>query len=160
MFSLVEITTENYKPYLEQILEIEKVSFPSPWSMKAFKSEIQNKSACLWVLIEDQILSGYMCFWMFDSEIQLINIAVHPEKRQRGLGEYLLTKMIEDCISKAKHYIWLEVRPSNAAAKRLYQKMGFGEVGRRKRYYSDTNEDAIVMSLALPQSGSLHSVSN
>jgi ribosomal-protein-alanine N-acetyltransferase len=160
MRSLVDITTEIYKPYLEQILEIENVSFPSPWSMKAFKAEIQNPSACLWALIEDKVLSGYICFWMFDSEIQLINIAIHPEKRQQGLGEYLLTKMIEDCISKAKHYIWLEVRPSNAAAKRLYQKMGFEEVGRRKKYYMDTNEDAIVMSLPLSQRGSLRSVSN
>ncbi len=160
MLSLVDITTETYKPYLEQIHEIENVSFPSPWSMKAFKAEIQNPSACLWALIEDEVLSGYICFWMFDSEIQLINIAIHPEKRQQGLGEYLLTKMIEDCISKGKHYIWLEVRPSNAAAKRLYQKMGFEEVGRRKKYYMDTNEDALVMSLLLWQRGSLRSVSN
>jgi ribosomal-protein-alanine N-acetyltransferase len=160
MLSLVEITTETYKPYLEQILEIENVSFPSPWSRKAFKAEIQNPSACLWALIEDEVLAGYICFWKFDSESQLINIAIHPEKRQRGLGEYLLTKMIEDCISKAEHYIWLEVRPSNAAAQRLYRKMGFEEVGRRKRYYTDTNEDAIVMSLPLSQRGSLRSVSN
>jgi ribosomal-protein-alanine N-acetyltransferase len=160
MLSLVDITAETYKHYLDQIIEIENVSFPSPWSMKAFKAEIQNPSACLWALIEDEVLSGYICFWMFDSEIQLINIAIHPEKRQQGFGEYLLTKMIEDCISKAKHYIWLEVRPSNAAAKRLYQKMGFVEVGRRKRYYTDTNEDAIVMSLALSQRRSLRSVSN
>lgn len=160
MLSLVEITTEIYKPYLEQILEIENVSFPSPWSMKAFKAEIQNPSACLWALIEDEVLSGYICFWKFDSESQLINIAIHPERRQQGLGEYLLTEMIEDCISKAKHYVWLEVRPSNAAARRLYRKMGFEEAGRRKRYYTDTNEDAIVMSLPLSQRGSLRSVSN
>jgi ribosomal-protein-alanine N-acetyltransferase len=160
MLSLVEITTETYEPYLEQILEIENVSFPSPWSMKAFKAEIQNPSACLWALIEDEVLSGYICFWKFDSESQLINIAIHPERRQQGLGEYLLTTMIEDCISKAEHYIWLEVRPSNAAARRLYQKMGFEGVGQRKGYYMDTNEDAIVMSLPLSQRGSLRSVSN
>ena len=160
MTDLIDIATENYQPYLEDILKIENLSFKSPWSINAFKTEIKNPIAHLWALIVDDILIGYICFWMFDSEIQLINLAVHPDKRGQGHGHYLVTKMIDASISKGMQYVWLEVRPSNSAAKRLYQKLGFEEVGCRKRYYHDTNEDAMVMSLPLSQSEGLRSISN
>ena len=160
MIRLIEITTENYQDYLDQILQIENVSFTSPWSINAFKAEIKNPSCHLWGLTTGKVLLGYICFWMFDSEIQVINVAVHPKNRRQSLGYYILTKTIEASLSKGIRHIWLEVRPSNLPARKLYEKLGFKKVGRRPRYYTDTNEDAIVMSLALTEKETLRMVSN
>ena len=80
-----------------------------------------------------------------------MNIAVTPSHRRNGLGSYLLIQMINTGISHGMRRAWLEVRPSNRAARRLYEKAGFKEIDRRPRYYNDTNEDAIVMSLSLSQ---------
>ena len=147
MTSLVSVTTENNRFYLPQIHEIEKLSFPSPWSLDALQSEINNPISYLWVFESEKVLSGYICFWMFDKEAQVLSLAVHPRDRGKGFGHYLLKKMIEAAVSKGVRNIWLEVRPSNLAGKRLYQKLGFVEVYRRPRYYSNT-EDAIVMGLS------------
>jgi ribosomal-protein-alanine N-acetyltransferase len=160
MIRLINITKENYQNYLERILEIENLSFPSPWSINAFKAEIRNPSCHLWGLIQGEVLIGYICFWMFDSEIQIVNIAVHPQNRRQKLGHYILTKTIETSLSKGIRHIWLEVRPSNLPAKKLYEKLGFKKVGRRPRYYTDTNEDAIIMSLDLTEKETLRLVSN
>ncbi len=151
MTSLVRINQENYHLYLEQILEIENLSFSSPWSRYAFLEEITNPISHLWGVTEDKVLSGNLCFWMFDREIQLINLAVHPEKRNKGFGHYLLTKMIEECISKGVPNIWLEVRRSNLTAKNLYEMLGFEAVGCRPRYYKDSDEDAIIMAVTLAE---------
>lgn len=149
MTSLVEVTRENCDFYLEGILEIETLSFPSPWSHRSFLQEVKNPISHLWALTVDWAVSGYVCFWMFDSEIQLINIAIHPERRSNGFGYLLLSRMIEKGVSSGMHHVWLEVRLSNLAARKLYEKLGFEGVGRRPRYYRDTNEDALIMSLSL-----------
>ena len=153
MPQILEIGPEDFTVYAEEILAIERVSFPTPWSYNAFKSETQKKVSNLWVLISDGILAGYICFWVMEREIQLINLAVHPEKRGNRFGRFLLTKMIEKGIDQGVNNIWLEVRPSNSWARNLYKKMGFFEIGRRPRYYYETNEDAIMMSLIIPRWG-------
>ena len=160
MNAIETITRENYHIYLDPILEIENSSFPSPWSQSAFIQEIENPISHLWVLLSDGQVVGYICFWLFDREIQLINIAVHPEKRGMGFGYYLMTKMIEAGFSKGSQYIWLEVRISNLTAKGLYQKLGFEEIGRRRGYYRETKEDAIVMVLSLQQREGIRRFSN
>ena len=147
MTSLVAVTTENDRLYLPQIHEIEKLSFPSPWSLNALKSEIKNPISHLWALKREDALSGYICFWMLDKEAQLLSLAVHPRERRKGFGHTLLKKMIETTVSEGIQIVWLEVRPSNLAGIGLYRKTGFKEVCRRPRYYSDTHEDAIVMVL-------------
>ena len=147
MTSLVSVTTENDRFYLHQIHEIEKLSFPSPWSLDALQSEINNPISYLWVFESEKVLSGYICFWMFNKEAQVLSLAVHPRDRGKGFGHYLLKKMIETAVSKGVRNICLEVRPSNLAGNKLYQKLGFVEVYRRPRYYSNT-EDAIVMGLS------------
>ncbi|MGD8985092.1 MAG: ribosomal protein S18-alanine N-acetyltransferase [Desulfobacteraceae bacterium] len=160
MTSLVTITKENFQPFLQEILEIEELSFPSPWSVHALKSEIGNPISHLWAAIMGKVTSGYICFWMFDSEIQLMSVAVHPHDRGKGLGHYLLKEMIETGISKGMRQIWLEVRPSNVVAKELYDRLGFEEAYRRPGYYPDTHEDAIVMSLNLSEKDPHRSISN
>jgi len=160
MTSLVTITKENFQSFLQKILAIEGLSFPSPWSVHALRSEIENPISHFWALIMGKFLSGYICFWMFDREIQLISVAIHPHDRGKGLGHYLLKEMIETGISKGMQQIWLEVRPSNLVAKELYERLGFEEAYRRPRYYPDTHEDAIVMGLNLSKQDPYRSISN
>jgi len=153
MPDLLEIGPDNFPVYAEQILEIERASFPSPWSLNAFRAETEKSISHLWVLSSDGRVSGYICFWILESEIQLINIAVHPERRRSHLGQFLLERMIQEGVSKGVRKIWLEVRRSNSAARNLYSRIGFTEIGIRPKYYSETNEDAVMMSLELPATG-------
>ncbi len=146
MTSLVSVTKENDRLYLPQIHEIEKLSFPSPWSLNSLKSEIENPISHLWVFEREEVLIGYICFWILEKEAQLLSLAVHPRERGKGFGHYLLKKMIERAVIEGVQNIWLEVRPSNLAGKNLYRKLGFKEVYQRPKYYSNS-EDAIVMGL-------------
>jgi ribosomal-protein-alanine N-acetyltransferase len=149
MSSLLEVTGENFPIFQWDILEIERNSFPSPWDLCSFSSEIDRSISHFWALLIDEVLKGYICFWIFANETHLMNIAVHPEWRGKGLGEGLLCKMIEVGISKEAKTAWLEVRPSNLVARSLYEKTGFKEVGFRPRYYKETSEGAVIMSLLL-----------
>jgi ribosomal-protein-alanine N-acetyltransferase len=151
MTSLIAITEKNYPFYIEPIHEIERLSFSCPWSLESFKAEIKNPVSHLWVLRTGGMISTYICFWMIDSEIQVVNFAVHPDLRGRGLGSFLLAQLIRSGISNRVHSVWLEVRQSNDAAKGLYKKLGFREIDRRLGYYPETREDALVMSLNLPK---------
>lgn len=154
MKTLVDITPDNLRRLKKALLAIENASFPSPWSLQAFREEARRPMSFLWGLIEDGSLVGYACFWLLVREIHLMNIAVHPERRGRGLGSYLLSRIMEEGRTRRVETVWLEVRPSNRNAIRLYRKLGFKEIHRRPRYYTDTHEDAIVMSLRLPCGGS------
>jgi len=149
MSCIIPITSENFSRYMDQMLAIERASFPSPWSTQAFREEVSNGASRLWVLVQDGRLKGYVCFWIFAGEIHLMNIAVDPKERGKGLGRKLMTGMINFGRSRGVTRVWLEVRTSNRTARRMYQKSGFRAVGRRPCYYRDTNEDAIVMSLSL-----------
>lgn len=160
MTSVVRLTQANAESYLDGIMEIEKASFLSPWSRNAFVQELKNPVSHLWILLGQEKVEGYVCFWMFDSEIQLINVAVRPEKRGKGFGNHLLRDMIKTAMANGMRQVWLEVRMSNSPARRLYEKLGFVTVGRRPRYYRDTNEDAIVMSLGLSEREEDRRVSN
>jgi ribosomal-protein-alanine N-acetyltransferase len=160
MNAIVPVTRENQDAFLNGILEIENLSFPSPWSSGTFRQEIENPISNLRALITDGSLAGYICFWMFDTEIQLINIAVHPQQRGKGCANRLLAEMVETGVSKAMHQIWLEVRVSNHTAQQLYHRLGFEVVGRRRGYYTDTKEDAMVMTLLLPGKDKHRRVSN
>jgi ribosomal-protein-alanine N-acetyltransferase len=151
MRSLIKISPLVFDRLKGEILEIERASFPSPWSEAAFAEETKNPLSCFWGLELERSLAGYICFWTFSSEIHLLNIAVRPDKRGQGLGEYMLRCMIHSGGLNRVRTIWLEVRPSNRIAARLYAKIGFQEVGRRPRYYADTGEDAMMMALELPQ---------
>lgn len=156
MISIKAVTSENFSHSQGPILEIEKGSFSSPWSLTAFEKEISNPVSQLWVVERDERLVGYICFWLFAGEIHLMNIAVHPSQRGRGFGRLLLVEMIRTGLSRGVDTIWLEVRPSNFVARVLYQKLGFKEIARRRRYYTDTNEDAIVMALSTAPEKSKH----
>ena len=147
MISFVRLTKTNFDFYQEFIMEVEGISFPSPWPLKSFRKEIDNPVSYLYVLLSDDEEVGYICYWEVADESHLMNIAVHPKKRGRGYGRMLLGKMIENGESHSVDKAWLEVRPSNSAAICLYEKSGFKRVAVRRGYYSDTKEDAIIMAL-------------
>ncbi|MCU0596991.1 MAG: ribosomal protein S18-alanine N-acetyltransferase [Desulfobacterota bacterium] len=147
MTSLVQVTVENQEFYLDRILEIERASFSTPWSVNGFLQELENPVAQLWALMSGKALLGYGCFWAVQDEMQVLDLAVHPGFRGQGRGSLLLAKMIDLAGSRGISRIWLEVRASGSSARRLYEKFGFVESGRRKNYYTDPLEDAIVMSL-------------
>lgn len=146
--------------YADQIMKIEKISFPSPWTLGAFETERKNDVSNLWAVVTGSELTGYICFWMFDTECHIINFAIHPKMRGRGLGEYLLASTISKAVDNRLNFIWLEVRPSNLAAIALYTKFSFTETGRRPGYYNETNEDAILMSLDLTEKRNCFDVNN
>jgi ribosomal-protein-alanine N-acetyltransferase len=152
MSPFVRITTQNLLTHLTDILNIEGVSFPSPWGRESFEHEVRNPLSRFWGILSDHGLIAYICFWVAAGEIHLMNIAVHPEMRKRGLGRLLMDKLVQTGVGEGVRKMWLEVRPSNEAARALYSGIGFIEVGRRRRYYTDTGEDAIVMARTLSPS--------
>ncbi len=139
----------DFLSFKDQILEIENSSFPVPWSAKAFEEEINNSISNLWAIILEKRLLAYICFWMFDKEIHILNFAVHAQNRNMGLGKNLLRNVIEAGAADGIENLWLEVRPSNIPALSIYKKFGFIEAGHRKAYYSDNREDAVIMVLNL-----------
>lgn len=135
---------------LEQVLPIERASFPTPWSRDSFLFEIEeNPFAWNLVLREKNRVQAYACLWTVDRELKINNIAVHPAARRRGFGRKLLEAILERARREGCVEASLEVRPSNAAARSLYESLGFRAVGRRKGYYQDTKEDAILMTSKL-----------
>ncbi len=131
---------------LDRILEIEAQSYKTPWSRRAFTSEItENSYAHYFVARHEGKIVGYVGMWVILEEAHITNIAVDPAYRRQRVGQRMLEAMFE----KAKEYgatrMTLEVRVSNYGAQNLYRKLGFVDRGTRKGYYTDTNEDAIIM---------------
>lgn len=135
---------------LDQVLDIERASFPTPWTRAAFCYEIeQNKVARCTVLRGRRGIVGYLCLWEIGHEIHITNLAVHPEWRRRGVARRLLAAALAEGIARGVTLAFLEVRPSNTRALALYESLGFQVIGRRNGYYFDTGEDALVMEARL-----------
>jgi len=149
MKGVSRITPGNAGSHLARILEIEALSFRTPWSAMAFCEEIRNPASRIWGYAEEGRLWGYICCSVSGSDLRIQNVAVHPRRRRRGLGGMLLDQALKAAWVDAMAGVSLEVRVSNRPARRLYNKLGFQEVGRRARYYRDTGEDAILMRLAV-----------
>lgn len=132
---------------LEHVMAIEKVSFPTPWSESAFIHELtRNQRAVYVVCAAGSTVLGYGGMWVFCGEAHITNLAVHPAHRRRGLGMFVFDALVERARAAGCNVVTLEVRESNAAAQNLYRKTGLEAVGRRYGYYTDTREDAIIMS--------------
>lgn len=153
MNGLLRVSKANAPLFLDRILEVEDLCFSSPWPRRAFRAELDNELSRIWACRRAGQIAGYICYWVLPGEIQVLNLAVHPTHRRAGLGSGLLACAVsEGRIGNARE-VWLEVRVGNHPARRLYEKHGFREVGRRRRYYRDTGEDAIVMRLPLSENG-------
>ncbi|ABY91800.1 [SSU ribosomal protein S18P]-alanine acetyltransferase [Thermoanaerobacter thermohydrosulfuricus] len=134
------------KEDVEEVLEIEKLSFSTPWSKEAFISEVTKNSCAKYIVAEvDNKIVGYGGFWVVVDEGHITNIAVHPEYRSKGIGSKIMEGLIDLAKKNGITAMTLEVRESNITAQHLYAKYGFRQLGRRKGYYQDNNEDAIIM---------------
>ncbi|MEW6172671.1 MAG: ribosomal protein S18-alanine N-acetyltransferase [Bacillota bacterium] len=134
--------------HIDEILEIEKVSFPQPWSRETFLFEmVLNQLADYVVALHNDSLVGYGGMWLVLDEAHVTNIAVHPRYRNKGIGGQILRELIRLAAMRGLKKMTLEVRPSNSPARKLYEGFGFVQKGVRKRYYQDNNEDAIIMWL-------------
>jgi ribosomal-protein-alanine N-acetyltransferase len=134
------------------ICEIEKVSFPTPWSRWSFLMELTQRHSHTLVAgpppRQPWRTWGYIVYWVVADEMHILNLAVHPRQRRR-----VLARALNHARSLGAATAWLEVRPSNAPARGLYASFGFKEVGRRPRYYEDTGEDAILLARSWGESG-------
>jgi ribosomal-protein-alanine N-acetyltransferase len=133
---------------LDGVMAIEQESFPTPWSRALFEEEIGRRFSDAIVVVGEPggEVAGYAICWTVGEESHLLNIAVRPEARNRGVGRSLLRECIRRSALAGGRRIYLEVRPSNEPAIRMYRRDGFRFVGVRKGYYTDTGEDAIVLS--------------
>lgn len=154
-----------------EVMQIEKVSFPSPWSAYAYRYELlENKLSHYFVVRQRGMrqppkpgllgrlrrslrareskspILGYGGFWLMAEECHISTIAVHPTCRGRGIGGLLLVAMLDRAIELGAQVATLEVRASNIMAQNLYRKYGFEQVGLRRGYYRDRGEDALIMT--------------
>jgi len=154
----MNVTFEEMRlEHLDRVVEIEQVSFPSPWSRGVFAYElVQNSFAHYIVAAMGGKVVGYAGMWLVLDEAHITNVAVHPGYRRKKIGRSLMVEIIRRAALMGINRMTLEVRPSNAPARCLYAALGFEERGRRKRYYTDTNEDAIIMWRESPAGGRRH----
>lgn len=132
-----------------EVHAIEKASFPNPWHLTTFMGEIHNRPiSSPYVIVHklDKKIIGYVICWHIQDEIQISNIAVHPDFRRMGIGESVLRQVLSRQKKEGAKFVSLEVRPSNMAAIRLYNKLGFDILGIRKNYYRNPPEHAVVMA--------------
>ncbi|MBE6054373.1 MAG: ribosomal-protein-alanine N-acetyltransferase [Clostridium sartagoforme] len=136
---------------IEGIYNISKASFSTPWSIESITSELNNPLA-KYIVARDEIndlVIGFVGIWIVVGEGDITNIAVHPDYRGTGVGNELLSSLINLCSDLNCSLINLEVRESNYKAQNLYKKFGFTVDGIRKGYYEDNKENAILMSKIL-----------
>ncbi|MBV8152485.1 MAG: ribosomal protein S18-alanine N-acetyltransferase [Candidatus Eremiobacteraeota bacterium] len=128
------------------VMRIEAVSFATSWPANAFSNELsENKLAHYFVGRFGGEIVAYGGIWVILEDSHITTIAVHPDFRGRRLGDQMLVHLLDEAIRRGASWITLEVRESNEVAQRLYRKYGFTNVSTRRAYYSDNNENAVVM---------------
>ena len=133
------------RQHVPQVAALEKICFSDPWSEQSIASELQNPLS-LWLVCEDEgTVCGYVGSQTVLGETDMMNIAVAPEYRRRGIGEMLITQLLKKISREGSRSLSLEVRCSNLAAISLYEKLGFQQVGRRPGYYIHPKEDALIL---------------
>jgi [ribosomal protein S18]-alanine N-acetyltransferase len=153
-----------------QVMEIEHLAFPTPWSPRAYRYEITENEHSTMLVVRPRaapggrlarlgrplglvkpgpVVVGYAGFWLLVEDAHISTIAVHPLWRRQGLGEMLILSLLERAVALDARRATLEVRVSNGGAQALYRKYSFEIVSRRKRYYANNNEDAYIMATPL-----------
>ncbi len=129
---------------LPQVVAIERRAFPTPWSLAMFVLELSKPSGICLAARRDGRLAGYLVCSRYDTVWHLMNVAVDPDVRRRGIAAALLDRLL-DRIGDDDARLTLEVRPTNDEAIALYERFGFRSAGLRRRYYQDNGEDALIM---------------
>ena len=128
------------------VSKLENACFSTPWSEKSIREEMNNEWAFWLTAMEGESLLGYIGIQFGLDGGDIMTIATEPELRGKGIGKKLVLAAVEQLQEKHLGYLTLEVRPSNSPAIALYESLGFREVGRRKKYYRDPVEDALLMT--------------
>lgn len=140
---------EIFPSDISRLVEIEKASFTSPWTKEMLKVQINSPSAFNLAIESKNYVVGYIMCILASDECHVLNFAVDPKLRRRGFGSKLFSFALSKLKKRGIRSVYLEVRESNLPAINLYLKFGFKIVGKRKRYYEDSGEDALVMCLEL-----------
>jgi [ribosomal protein S18]-alanine N-acetyltransferase len=145
------LTTLRFEPLREEripsILEIERQVNTAPWSERSFHNELDHPQGIFLTAIADGELAGYGGVWMVVDEAHITTVAVDPDRWRQGIGQRLMIELLQRSKQKGMTCSTLEVRAGNTAAITLYEKLGYVVAARRKSYYPDNKEDAIVMWL-------------
>lgn len=145
------ISIENMTmAHIAQIAELEKTCFPDPWSANSISSELENPLSLWLVAVEDGRVLGYVGSQAVLGEADMMNLAVCPELRRRGIAQALVEALCAALREQGNHSLSLEVRASNMPARSLYEKLGFVQVGCRKNYYCTPREDALILRREFP----------
>jgi [ribosomal protein S18]-alanine N-acetyltransferase len=136
---------------LPVVAELDQLSFSQPWPPAAFESEMTNINSRCWVTEVDARVVAAIVLWRVLDEAHIATIAVHPDYRQRGIGKALLRASMDAAYAEGARIYHLEVRAGNVAAQKMYADFGYEIVGRRPRYYQDNGEDALLLTLILPE---------
>lgn len=140
------IITDGQDEHAGGIDAVNRASFSVFWSRGLIEEDLKNPNSFYAVAAADGEISGYASMTVIAGEANLTNIAVMPKFRRGGVGEALLSRLLDVCVQRGCFLITLEVRKSNIGAIALYEKKGFVSEGERKRYYSDNGEDALIMT--------------
>jgi [ribosomal protein S18]-alanine N-acetyltransferase len=139
---------------VEDLLHLEALCFPTPWNRRQFELGLKQRAFHVFGYRTGATLLAYASFYRVEDEMEILNIAVRPESRRQGLGLRLLAGVVQICARLGARTAFLEVRRGNDAARSLYEKFGFKEIGVRRGYYRDTGEDAILMRAEIHTSSS------
>ena len=131
--------------HVASIAELEKICFSNPWNEDAIGSELNNPLSCWLVAMDGEKLTGYVGSQSVLGWADMMNLAVHPDYRRKGIGEKLVNELVIRLKEQRVNCLTLEVRVSNRSAIALYEKLGFVEVGRRPNYYFRPKEDALIL---------------
>jgi ribosomal-protein-alanine N-acetyltransferase len=134
---------------IPKVLEIENMSFSTPWSATSFLNEIYKPYSLINVAVLGDRIIGYICANCITNEGHILNLAVHPYFRRRGIAKTLVKEVQNELKENNCRYIYLEVRTSNFGARKFYEHLGFRVIGMRKNYYIMPMEDAVIMEYGL-----------
>lgn len=130
------------------VIDLDQKSFSLPWPERSFRFEVtDNPASRCWVAELDGKVVGMIVVWLIVDEAHVATLATHPDFRRQGIGQRLLSDALRHLIEEGAKSSFLEVRESNLAAQEMYRKFGYEATGRRRRYYRDNDEDAILMNL-------------
>lgn len=142
MIDIVPMTEKH----IDDVAELDKICFHIPWTREDFEKEIkENNMAIYFVAVDNYKAIGYAGMWHVVNEGHITNVAVLPEYRRQGIGDMLMEAVDKKADELEIEGVTLEVRISNYGAQKLYTKHGYKPEGFRKKYYTDTNEDAVIM---------------
>jgi ribosomal-protein-alanine N-acetyltransferase len=145
------IIREMERADIWMVMEIERRSFITPWSKGIFEECLTSPITKAYVIEKDGAICGYILYYAVLDEAHILNIAVAPSYRKRGIASRLLDYVIQGLKGNGVKECFLEVREEDEDAKLLYKRFGFEVIGRRRGYYRDTREDALMMRLLLPR---------